>query len=74
MADYKKDAAENFQERFVRELENYRWIAPDGLDGSKRKVTVDDLINYWRDELNRINADMLEGVALQMESSSKLCH
>lgn len=65
MADYKKDAAErNFQERFVRELENYRWIAPDGLDGSKRKVTVDDLINYWRDELNRINADMLEGVAL----------
>ena len=49
MAEYKKDAAErNFQERFVRELENYRWIAPEELDGSKRKVTVDDLINYTR--------------------------
>lgn len=65
MTDYKKDAAErNFQERFVRELEKYRWIAPDELDGNKRKVTVDDLINYWRSELNRINADMLEGVPL----------
>lgn len=65
MNDYKKDVAErNFQERFVRELENYRWIAPDELDGNKQKVTVEDLINYWRSELNRINVDMLEGVPL----------
>lgn len=65
MTDYKKDAAErNFQERFVRELEKYRWIAPDELDGNKQKVTVEDLITYWRSELNRINVDMLEGVPL----------
>ena len=65
MTDYKKDVAErNFQERFVRELEKYRWIAPDELDGNKQKVTVEDLITYWRSELNRINVDMLEGVPL----------
>ena len=28
------------------------------------KVTVQDLIDNWRSELNRINADVLEGVAL----------
>lgn len=65
MADCKKDVYErNFQEKFVRALENYRWIAPDHLDGNKQRVTVDDLIAYWRQELNRINADMLEGVPL----------
>ena len=26
---------------------------PDDLDGNKQKVTVNDLINYWRSELNR---------------------
>jgi len=65
LSNYKKSASEqNFQERFVRKLEKYRWIAPDGLDGNKQKVTVDDLINHWRSELNRINADQLEGVEL----------
>jgi len=63
--NYKKTATErNFQERFVRELEKYRWVAPDELDGNKQKVTVNDLINHWRSELNRINADQLEGVEL----------
>lgn len=65
MGNYKKTSTErNFQERFVRELEKYRWVAPDELDGNKQKVTVDDLINHWRSELNRINADQLEGVPL----------
>ncbi len=65
MENYKKTATErNFQERFVRELEKYRWVAPDELDGNKQKVTVNDLINHWRSELNRINADQLEGVEL----------
>lgn len=62
--DKKTSTERNFQERFVRELEKYRWMAPDELDGNKQKVTVDDLINHWRTELNRINADQLEGVAL----------
>src|SRR5699024_12458866 len=30
----------------------------------KQKVTVQYLIYYWRNELNRINADQLEGVPL----------
>ena len=65
MGNYNKSSTErNFQERFVRELEKYRWIAPDELDGNKQKVTVNDLINNWRTELNRINADQLEGVEL----------
>lgn len=65
MGNYNKTQTErNFQERFVRELEKYRWIAPDELDGNKQKVTVNDLINHWRTELNRINADQLEGVEL----------
>ena len=65
MGNYNKTSTErNFQERFVRKLEKYRWIAPDELDGNKQKVTVNDLINNWRTELNRINADQLEGVEL----------
>ncbi len=65
MGNYDKSVAEkNFQERFVRELEKYRWQAPGSLDGNRRKVTVDDLIDHWRGELNRINADQLEGVPL----------
>lgn len=65
MGNYKKTSSErNFQEKFVRELEKYKWVAPDELDGNKQKVTVDDLINNWRAELNRINADQLEGIEL----------
>lgn len=65
MSDVTKDASEKvFQEKFVKELKNYKWVAPDFLDGNKQKVTVQDLINNWRNELNRINADQLEGVPL----------
>lgn len=65
MSNVPKDASEKvFQEKFVKELKNYKWEAPDFLDGNKQKVTVQDLINNWRNELNRINADQLEGVPL----------
>lgn len=64
MAREKTIGERKFQERFVREMEKYRWQAPDQLDGNKRRVTVDDLIDHWRGELNRINADQLEGVPL----------
>lgn len=65
MSNAPKTASEKtYQENFVRELEKYRWKAPDFLDGNKQKVTVLTLIDNWRDELNRINADQLEGVAL----------
>lgn len=60
-----KNASEqNFQNKFVEGLKDYKWDAPDFLDGNKQKVTVDDLVNHWRGELNRINADQLEGVPL----------
>lgn len=60
-----KSATEKaFQEHFVKELQKYKWEAPDFLDGNKQKVTVADLITHWRGELNRINADQLEGVEL----------
>jgi type I restriction enzyme, R subunit len=65
MSQVVKDAAEKiFQENFVRELEKYKWQAPDFLDGNRRKVTVNDLVTHWRGELNRLNADQLEGVEL----------
>ena len=65
MGNRNKDRKEKtFQESFVKEMEKYRWEAPDFLDGNKHKVTVDDLIEHWRKELNRINADQLEGVPL----------
>ncbi|PFH96678.1 type I restriction endonuclease subunit R, EcoR124 family [Bacillus cereus] len=65
MSNVPKDASEKvFQEKFVKELKNYKWEAPDFLNGNKQKVTVQDLINNWRNELNRINADQLEGVPL----------
>ncbi|GAA5107626.1 HsdR family type I site-specific deoxyribonuclease [Orbus sasakiae] len=65
MGQVVKDTSEKaFQESFVKELEKYKWQAPDYLNGNKRKVTVDDLINHWRQELNRLNADQLEGVEL----------
>lgn len=60
-----KSAAEKtFQENFVKELEKYKWKAPDFLNGNIQKVTVNDLVTHWRSELNRINADQLEGVEL----------
>lgn len=53
-----------FQRALVEELKKYKWVAPEALNGMDRKVTVDDLIYNWRCELNRINADQLEGVPL----------
>lgn len=65
MSNAPKNASERaFQENFVKELEKYKWEAPDYLNGNKKKVTVSDLIDHWRSELNRINADQLEGVEL----------
>lgn len=65
MSNAPKSVAEKtFQENFVKELQKYKWEAPDFLDGNKQKVTVADLVKHWRRELNRINADQLEGVEL----------
>ena len=65
MVEMMKDASERaFQDRFVYELEKYQWKSLPELDGTKQKVTVEDLIAHWREELNRINQDQLEGVAL----------
>ncbi|MDO4680683.1 MAG: HsdR family type I site-specific deoxyribonuclease [Aerococcus sp.] len=65
MGQVEKDASEReFQEKFTRELEKYRWEAPDALNGNIHQVTVQTLIDNWRHELNRLNADQLEGVAL----------
>ena len=60
----KTSSEQAFQDRFVRELEKYKWKAPDHLDGNKQRVTVNHLIENWRHELNRMNADQLEGVPL----------
>ncbi|MGI6076768.1 MAG: type I restriction endonuclease subunit R [Fastidiosipilaceae bacterium] len=65
MSNTSKDASERaFQEKLVKELEKFKWVSPDELNGTLHKVTVDDLIAHWRRELNRINADQLEGVPL----------
>ena len=65
MKNVPKNASERaFQENFVNELKKYKWVSPDSLNGNIKKVTVNDLINHWRSELNRINADQLEGVPL----------
>lgn len=65
MSSHVKASSErSFQERLVQELIKYKWDAPDHLDGNKQRVTVDDLVNHWRSELNRINADQLEGIYL----------
>ncbi len=65
MSNTPKSASERaFQENFIKELEKYRWKAPEELNGNTHTVTVDDLITYWRSELNRINAEQLEGVEL----------
>lgn len=65
MSNAPKNASERtFQENFVQELKKYKWEAPEFLNGNSKKVTVSDLIDHWRSELNRINADQLEGVEL----------
>ncbi|KZE71591.1 deoxyribonuclease HsdR [Paenibacillus elgii] len=65
MSNAPKTAAEKtYQENFVKELKKYKWQAPDFLNGNIQKVTVADLVAHWRGELNRINADQLEGVEL----------
>src|SRR5690625_4586575 len=65
MGNSRKNASERrFQEKFVRKLQKYKWRAPDFLDGNKQRVTLQDLVDHWREELNRINADVLEGVPL----------
>lgn len=53
-----------FQQHYVKELEKYKWIAPEHLDGNKRKVKVEDLVANWRKHLNRLNIEQLEGVPL----------
>ncbi len=65
MGNHEKSFAEKtYQENFVEELKRYKWEAPESLNGTKQRVTVNDLIDHWRSELNRINADQLEGVEL----------
>lgn len=65
MSNTSKDASEReFQEKVTRELEKYRWEAPDELNGNTHEVTVQTLIDNWRKELNRLNADQLEGCEL----------
>lgn len=60
-----KDFSERkFQDAFVNELTTKKWKAPDELNGNLRRVTVDTLINNWRNELNRLNTDQLEGIPL----------
>src|SRR5690625_4830077 len=65
MSNHTKNVSEKaFQDSFVKELQKYKWKAPTFLDGNKQKVTVQDLVQHWRGELNRMNADILEGVPL----------
>lgn len=65
MSNAPKNVSEaSFQDRFVEKLQRYKWKSPEELDGTKRKVTTNDLINHWRSELNRINVDQLESVPL----------
>jgi len=65
MSNAPKNGSERtFQDNFVNELKKYKWESPDSLNGNTKTVTVNDLIRYWRSELNRINAEQLEGVPL----------
>ena len=65
MGNTPKTASEKaFQENLTKRLTKYKWQAPDELNGNMHKVTVNDLIANWRQELNRLNADILEGVEL----------
>ena len=53
-----------FQDKVVQELKKYKWEAPEFLDGNTHRVTVEDLIVHWRQELNRLNAEQLENAPL----------
>lgn len=65
MSGVSKDASErSFQQNFVDALASYKWDAAEELNGNTHSVTVNDLINNWRQQLNRINADQLEGIPL----------
>ena len=65
MSNAPKNVSESgFQYRFVEKLQRFKWESPEELDGTKRQVTTNDLINHWRSELNRINVDQLESVPL----------
>src|SRR5699024_12232127 len=60
------------QNSFVQELQKYKWLAPAFLDSNKQKVTVKDLVQHWREELNRINADVLESVPLTVNEFAQV--
>lgn len=60
----KTKSEQNFQERLIFELSKSKWKISDELNGNKKRVTVNDLVNNWRSELNRMNADQLEGIEL----------
>lgn len=65
MSNVPKDVSEKqFQQDFVKEMQKFKWEAPDNLNGNIQEVTVKDLIDNWRYQLNRINVDQLEGVEL----------
>lgn len=65
MSNAPKDASEKaYQENFVAELSKFKWDTPDSLDGNKQKVTVQTLIDNWRNKLNELNNDQIEGVPL----------
>lgn len=65
MVNVSKDASERtFQQKFVEALATFKWDATEELNGNTHEVTVEDLIQNWRRQLNRINADQLEGVPL----------
>jgi type I restriction enzyme R subunit len=68
-----KDASERtFQQNFVEALAEYKWDAMEELNGNTHEVTVADLIKNWRVQLNRINADQLEGVPLTDEEFNQV--
>ena len=60
----KSVSEQRFQERFVQSLVKNGWTAPDKLNGNTSKVTVLDLVDFWREQLNNLNQDQLEGVKL----------
>ena len=62
MSTTAKTASERqFQEDLVQRLGKYRWKAPEGLDGNRHKVTVDDLIASWREILGIDEYDAEKG-------------
>lgn len=65
MSNTPKSASErSYQERFVKELQKFKWDAVEELNGNTHQVTVQTLIDHWRSELNRLNTDELEGIPL----------